>query len=266
MSVASSPREVGVVRQELSKLLDDVECDREAEAALANTNTECLQIEAPERRRGGKRKGAGRKKSGVRRGGSHRRRPELSSAHPVHVTLRMDRRRPDLRNHHIYNRVKRVLRAFLGRDDFRVVHISIQANHLHMLVEADDRHALSRNMKSFAIRMQHALRERYGCKLFSHRYHAVQIKTARQARRALAYVLNNWRRHRLDWDDRGRLLPAKLDEFSSALAFKGWRGYAFVAPVGYEVMPVSAPRTWLLAAGWRDVGLIDPFETPGPLD
>jgi hypothetical protein len=31
---------------------------------------------------------------------------------------------------------------------------------------------------------------RYGCQLFSHRYHAVQITTARQARNALAYVLN----------------------------------------------------------------------------
>lgn len=162
--------------------------------------------------------------------------------------------------------MNRVLRTFLGRDDFRVVHVSIQANHLHMLVEAADRHALSRSMKSFAIKMQRALRDRYGCKLFSHRYHAVQIKSARQARRALAYVLNNWRRHRLDWDDRARLSTAKLDEFSSAISFKGWRGYQFVAPAGYEPLCVSPPRTWILAAGWRDFGLIDPFETPGPLD
>lgn len=254
------------VRRELPKLLlQELDQEREASTALADPNIEHVEVEAPTSRRGGKRRGAGRKKTGIRRGGPHRRRPELDPRHPVHVTLRMDRRRPDLRDHHIYNKVNRVLLAFLGRDDFRVVHVSIQQNHLHMLVEAADRKALSRNMKSFAIRMQRALRDRYGCKLFAHRYHAVQIKTARQARNALAYVLNNWRRHRLDWDDRGRLSTAKLDEFSSAISFRGWRGPRFVVPAGYEPLPVSAPRTWLLAVGWRDCGLIDPFETPKPI-
>ncbi len=257
------------VRLELSKLLlENLDRERQAEAALADPEVEKVVVGVPEERtsrRGGKRRGAGRKKTGVRRGGPHRRRPELNPAHPVHVTLRIDRRRPELRNHHIYNQVNRVLRTFLGRDDFRVVHLSIQENHLHMLVEATDRIALSRNMKSFAIKMQRALRSRYGCKLFSHRYHAVQIKTARQARQALAYVLNNWRRHRLDIDDRGRRSAAKLDEFSSAIAFQGWRDYRFDVPAGYEPLPVSPPRTWLLASGWRDAGLIDPFETPGPL-
>jgi hypothetical protein len=77
--------------------------------------------------------------------------------------------------------------------------------------------------------------------------------------------LNNWRRHRLDWDDRGRLLPAKLDEFSSAISFRGWRGVTFKVPVGYTPLAVCAPRTWLLSDGWREYGLIDPMETPGPL-
>lgn len=177
----------------------------------------------------------------------------------------MDRRRPELRDHHIYRQVNRVLRSFLGRDDFRVCHVSIQQNHLHLIVEAANRSVLSSSMKSFSIKMQRALRARYGCKLFSHRYHAVQITNARQARQTLAYVLNNWRRHRLDWDDRGRLSAAKLDEFSSAISFDGWRGYRFDVPPGYIPLAVAVPRTWLLSRGWRDHGLIDPFETPGPL-
>jgi YD repeat-containing protein len=253
---------VGTVSRGLpSVLLLDLDRARAVEEAFADLNVERVEVNAPSRR-GGKRRGAGRKKTGIRRGGPHRRRPDLDPKNPVHVTLRVDRRRPDLRNHHIYKRVRRVLGTFLGRDDFRVVHISIQGNHLHLLVEAAHRMALSRNMKSFAIKMQRALRDRYGCQLFSHRYHAVQITTARQARNALAYVLNNWRRHRLDWDDRGRLSTARLDEFSSAISFHGWRGHRFAVPAGYEPLPVSPPRTWLLAVGWRDCGLIDPFETP----
>ena len=119
------------VRLELSKLLlENLDRERQAEAALADPEVEKVVVGVPEERtsrRGGKRRGAGRKKTGVRRGGPHRRRPELNPAHPVHVTLRIDRRRPELRNHHIYNQVNRVLRTFLGRDDFRVVHLSIQA-------------------------------------------------------------------------------------------------------------------------------------------
>ncbi len=254
------------VRREIAqRLFEDLDRDCAAEAAFSDQSVEHIEIEAPKSRRGGKRRGVGRKKTGIRRGGPHRRRPDLSPSHPVHVTLRMDRRRPELRSHHIYNRVDRVLRKMLGRADFRVCHVSIQENHLHLLVEAADRFALTHGMKSFAIRMQRAVRERYGCKLFSHRYDAKQITTARQARNALAYVLNNWRRHRLDWDDRGRRSTAKLDEFSSAISFDGWRGFRFEIPAGYVPLAVARPRTWLLAVGWRDCGLIDPFETPGPM-
>jgi REP element-mobilizing transposase RayT len=174
----------------------------------------------------------------------------------------MDRRRPDLRDHHIYRKVHRVLRHFLGREGFRVVHVSIQNQHLHLLVEAAHRMALARNMQGLEIRLQRAINGQLG-RLFTHRYHAVQITTARQARNALAYVLNNWRRHRLDWNG-GRLSTAQLDEFSSAISFTGWRR-RFSMPVGHDPLPVSPPRTWLLRIGWRDYGLIDPFEVPGPL-
>lgn len=256
---------VTIRREVASQVFEEIDRESAAEAASVDPEVEKVVVEVPARTHGGRRRGAGRKRTGVRRGGPHRRRPELSPRHPVHVTLRMDRRRPELRNHHVYTQVNRVLRVFLGREDFRVCHVSIQDNHLHMLVEAGDRFVLSRCMKSFSIRLQRALRARYGCTLFSHRYHAVQIKTARQARSALAYVLNNWRRHRLDWDERGRRSTAKLDEMSSAISFHGWRGYRFDVPAGYVPLAVSAPRTWLLTAGWRDCGLIDPFEVPGPL-
>lgn len=231
--------------------------------ALSDDSISAVEITSTPRR-GGKRAGAGRKKSGRRVGAPHRRRPELSSKHPVHVTMKMDRRRPGLRNRHIYRKVHRVLRGFLGRDDFRVVHISIQDTHLHLLVEAANRNTLTRSMQSLAIRFQRAINGEVG-RLFVERYHSVQIKTARQARCALAYVLNNWRRHRLDIDDRGRMVAAKLDEFSSALTFRGWRGTTFATPTGYEVLPVSAPTTWLLRVGWAEYGRIDPYETPGPL-
>jgi len=114
-------------------------------------------------------------------------------------------------------------------------------------------------------RIQRAINAAWGSigKVFAHRYHASQIKTARYARRALAYVLNNWRHHREDVVD-ARCRAAKLDPYSSGIAFTGWTE-RFATPVRYEPLPVSPPATQLLRGGWAMLGPLDPFEVPGPM-
>jgi REP element-mobilizing transposase RayT len=213
---------------------------------------------------GGRRAGAGRKKT-VRRGGPHRARPALSRRHPVHVTLRTQRGVPRLRQACFYEAIRRVLAHYLGGEDFRVVHISLQRNHIHLLVEATGTKALTFGMQSLAIRAARAINAAWGRrgKVFGFRYHASQIKTERYARNAIAYVLNNWRRHREDFAN-GRPVSAKLDAFSSAIAFTGWTE-RFAKPIDYVPLPVSPPGTALLQNGWSLFGRIDPAECPGPL-
>jgi putative transposase len=215
--------------------------------------------------RGGFRKGAGRKKTGRRVGVPHRRRPELDARHPVHVVLR-SHRKLSWREGRTYRVLRRVLGCYLGKPDFRICHISIQKRHLHLIVEAANRKALSLGMQSFAIRAARALNNDGGScgDVFEDRYHSSQIRTARYARHALAYVLNNWRRHREDFAN-GRMLTAYLDEYSSAFGFDGWT-MTFARPRDYDPLPVSKPETWLLRTGWRRYGLIDPHECPGPLE
>ena len=217
-------------------------------------------------RRGGKRAGAGRKKTGRCRDAPHRKRPPLDGLHPVHVVLRRTGR-VSWRARTYYDHVRRALRGMLGREDFRVCHISIQNTHLHLLVEARDRVALARGMQSFAIRFARQVHGDRGCgKVFEYRYHATQIKTAWHARHALAYVLNNWRRHRLDWTANGRVLVQNLDVYASGISFDGWTDRRpFLIPRGYEPLPVCRAQTPLLAFEWQRYGLIDFYETPGPL-
>jgi len=100
-------------------------------------------------------------------------------------------------------------------------------------------------------------------KVFAHRYHATQIRTPRQARCALAYVLNNWRHHREDLV-RGRAFEAAVDPYSSGLSFTGWKGRGFRVPSGYRPLPVTPPATALLRSRWARFGRLDPFECPGP--
>jgi hypothetical protein len=100
-----------------------------------------------------------------------------------------------------------------------------------------------------------------GCgKVFAYRYHATQIQTARHARHALAYVLNNWRRHRLDFEN-GRQLDQKLDPYSSAISFTNW-SEPFAVPRSYVPLPVSSPETDLLCRRYKP---LDPWQRPGPL-
>jgi hypothetical protein len=158
--------------------------------------------------------------------------------------------------------VRRVLVRYLGRADFRIVHVSIQHNHVHLLVEAHDRRALTRGMQSFAINVARAIKRGPG-KVFAYRYHATQIKTPWHARHALAYVLNNWRRHREDVRS-AKTLAARLDPYASGVAFSGWaQRVRFRAPPGYEPLPVSSPATQLLRFDWQTFGLIDLDEKPG---
>ena len=114
-------------------------------------------------------------------------------------------------------------------EDVRIVHLSIQRTHVHLLVEATNKTALARGMKAFQISAAKLInaavsvrgaRRRRG-QVFTDRYHAELIESPRQARRALAYVLNNWRKHR---EDRGvRQRRWLVDPFSSGISFGGWK-------------------------------------------
>jgi hypothetical protein len=105
-------------------------------------------------------------------------------------------------------------------------------------------------------------------RVFTDRYHATTISKPRQARRALAYVLNNWRRHREEHPGLGEQ-RAQVDRYSSGIAFGGWAGrdgVPFAWPTGFEPLPIAAPTTWLLQGGWRRGGDAPSlWEVPGPM-
>jgi REP element-mobilizing transposase RayT len=218
-------------------------------------------------KRGGRRPGAGRKKLDPK-APTHAARAQLSPKDGVHVTLRCVRGVPRLRQDSMYRAIRRVMLRYLNNDLFRIVHISIQKNHLHLIIEAANKEALSRGMQSLAINLARAINRawgRGGGKVFAYRYGAKQIRTKSYARNALSYVLNNWRRHREDFYNWNNPSKAMLDEYSSAVLFTGWTVKFGKPPPDYEPLPVSKPRTALLVSGWKDFGLIDPTERPGPL-
>jgi putative transposase len=100
---------------------------------------------------------------------------------------------PSLRGDRLLLEAMRASIASSEKESFRVVQFSIQSNHLHLIVEADDANALSRGMQGLSIRMVHAAHRAlgHGGTIFSDRYHAHQLRTPQETRAALLYVLQN---------------------------------------------------------------------------
>jgi len=214
--------------------------------------------------RGGPRPGAGRPR-GPRPRVPHREREPIPGHCPVHVTLRVRSGVPSLRGGALVSELRHSLAEVSERGAFRVVHYSLQGDHAHLIVEAKGKHALASGMKSIAARLARAVNRvchRSG-PVLDGRYHHRLLRTPREVRRALAYVLLDARRH---WAKvrGGRRMPVHLDGASSARWFDGWRPEAADRlPEARGDPEVARARTWLLRIGWRRHGLVDPSEVPG---
>ena len=199
------------------------------------------------RTHGGRRPGAGRP-AGPRPNVRHRARPELSRRHPVHVTLRLRRELGSLRRRHCYSALWTAWSQVSSELGLRLVHYSVQYDHIHLIVEIESKMALSRGMQGVMIRMARALNRVLGRRgaVFSDRYHARALRTPREIKNALVHVLNNRLHH-----TRERVLRAGFDPYSSAVWFEGWReGVQHWPKASARPPPVVAPRTWLLAKSW----------------
>jgi REP element-mobilizing transposase RayT len=222
---------------------------------------------------GGKRRGAGRKPKGARAGERHEARPDFKPYHALHVVMRIAPAVGSLRRRRMYKAMRDATITAALREWFRIVQISLQRDHVHLLVEAEDKAALGRGMHGFSISaarhintaLRDGARRRRG-RVFPDRYHVEVIRTPTQARHALRYVMSNWRKHGEDRD--GLASTWLVDPFSSAILFPDWaelQDRALMWPIRdtYDPLVVRRPRTWLLREGWlRAGGPISAREVP----
>jgi REP element-mobilizing transposase RayT len=188
-------------------------------------------------------------------------RPPLAARFPCHVTLKTRHGLPSLRDARFVREFEKSMRTVCGRSRFRLVHYSIQPDHVHAIVEATSREDLACGMKSLGARVARAVHRAFtvGGAVLTNRYHLHILRTPREVRNALAYVLLNARRHLAK--RRATVAAAvRVDPASSGRWFDGWR---VALARAHDPPAVAAPRTWLLSFGWRRVGLIGPHEVPG---
>jgi len=176
----------------------------------------------------------------------------------VHITLRVVEGLPSLRRHRPAELVEEVFRAERQGKGFRLVHYAIRSNHLHLVCEADEQQALSRGVQRLASRIARGINRLLGRtgRCFRDRFHSRVIKSPREARHLLAYVLLNEHKDRAKQGVR----IGGIDLCSSGAFFDGWAdSYARALPRDGSAaarIPVTAPKSWLLRIGWRRHGLV----------
>ena len=226
---------------------------------MARARKRHVQIELEWHPRGGRRKGAGRKRIGPRKRVPHTKRPPLKKTTPAHVTLRVVDEVARLRRRDAFKAVRRAMQKSHERKNFRIVHLSLQGNHIHVVCEADDRLALSRGIQGFKISAAKKL-NKARCRdgeVFADRYHEEILTTPSQVRNAIHYCLNNWRKH---GEDRGAI--DRVDPYSTGMWFDGWCDGTIHVPPDVETLEPARPTTWFLREGWKKAGPISLFTTP----
>ncbi len=177
----------------------------------------------------------------------HRRRPEHKASYPVHVTLRLRGDITSLRNKRTWNALQATFQMARNQDKIRITDFSLQHGHVHLIIETMSALTLALGMQSFCISFAKRLNKLHGRSgaVFTERYHARELRTPLEVKRAIIYVIHNARRHGVCWG----LLP--YDPWSSASWFDGFPelvpGELIEAT---EPRPTATPLTWLRACGF----------------
>jgi REP element-mobilizing transposase RayT len=176
--------------------------------------------------------------------------------------MRVRREIGRLRGKRSFRAIRAAFIATCRREHFRITDWSVQGNHLHLVAEASSAEALSRGIQGFAISAAKRLNGVLGRRgaVFADRYHSRILRTPREVRNCLSYVMLNARRHGV------HRCPVHPDVLSSWECFDGWRKpLTELLQLARAAGPPSAaePRTWLRRVGWRRRGLICASEAPG---
>ena len=223
-----------------------------AKSPRKHVQLELVRARRPPKTHGGWRPGAGRKrKPGAV---SHGPRAPLASRFPQHVTLRIVDGVPSLGREFVMKIIRAAIAA-AHKPTFRITEFNVLSNHLHLITEAGSADALARGIQGLEVRLARRLNRllRRRGKLFAQRYHARYLRTPKEVRNALRYVLLNRKHHAAD----RKFSKAWIDPCSSAAWFAGW-----AAPIRAEMHwkqalvaqapPTAKAKTWLLTTGWHE--------------
>jgi hypothetical protein len=136
---------------------------------------------------GGRRPNSGKKRIHSK-GVAHRTRESVNQRQPLHVNFKY---RVSIRNKEVLKILKRALLNSRTKG-LRILHYSVQSNHMHFIIEADNNRILEAGMRSLTVTLAKGIKKG---KVQLGRYHLHVLKTIRETKNAIHYVLFNEQKH-----------------------------------------------------------------------
>lgn len=164
-----------------------------------------LSLNLNKGRWGGRRSGSGRKRI-KSKGVAHRTRERVTGRSPLHINFKY---RTSIRNKYCLKLLKKAIMNARSHG-LRIIHFSLQSNHVHLIIESENNMTLTKGMRSLTITFAKGLN--LG-KIQLERYHLHVLKTIQETRNAVHYVLFNQQKH-----EKGTY--SVIDEYSSLLCLE----------------------------------------------
>jgi REP element-mobilizing transposase RayT len=185
---------------------------------------------------GGRRPGSGRKRIHSK-GVSHRARERVTSRQALHVNFKV---KTSIRNKECLQILKKSIQNARSHG-LKVLHFSLESNHVHLILEATDNSLLTKGMRSLTITFSKGIAKG---RIQIERYHLHVLRTLRETKNAIHYVLFNHQKHL-------NLKKAQVTPYSSLGLINDLKELAKSAKMTVivrglkEINFLDAPQSWL---------------------
>lgn len=169
---------------------------------------------------GGRRLNSGRKRIHSK-GVSHTKREKVRAFTPLHVNFKY---KLTVKNKEGLKALHRAIKN-ARTQGLKIIHFSLQHNHVHLIIEATNNKTLSKGMRSLTITLAKILNKG---RIQLQRYHLHVLKTNREIKNAIRYVLFNEKKHN------GKMT---LDSFSTV----GLMGTAKNIAIKFKISIIERP-------------------------
>lgn len=196
---------------------------------------------------GGKRKGAGRKN--LSNSVNHMKREAFDAKKPLQITVKLVAGLPNLRSRQMHEAFQNAL-VKAKAHGLRVIHYTLESNHIHLFVECEGNGVLGAAMKSFGSSFGKAVRRIAGGRgaVFVGRFHLSVLVNPTKVRNSLKYVLlNRFKHEKSHVDDNAYSSGKYFTKWPELLNRRRSRAWPeFVELPDY----LSEPKSWLASRGW----------------
>lgn len=147
------------------------------------------------------------------RGIRHIARDEIKKPIPLHLTIKIEKTKAGLKNKAMLKLLHHCIKKSRMKG-LRIVHYTLEFDHVHLLVEATNKETTSKGMQSFGIAFSKGINKLKCLKgrVFKTRYHFRKLNSPREIKNVLNYILGNSIKHGQS--------PSIITPYNSLLAVK----------------------------------------------